>query len=88
MKILKVKCADGDVANKPGMYKNFNGDIRWHGNEAMVRNATFKLNSDWTIDFISGDWLNGTWYSGKWKGGKWHLGYDMAHGGQLTTQHP
>ena len=83
VKIAKELVSEENIANQPGEYKNFTGEIKWKGTRGKVRNATFELFQDGDYDkdilWYDGIWEKGTfndgyWKKGIWKGGTWNGG--------------
>lgn len=56
-----------------GDYSDFTGYVNFHGTEALVEHAYFKLCRT-PLDYCVMDWESGTWIDGVKKGGDWHDG--------------
>ena len=64
------------IADKPGKYENFTGQIDWEGTKGKVKNAYFYLSdySSCKIIFYEVTWIDGTWTDGAWENGNWKDG--------------
>ena len=79
---------ESGIACENGKYKNFTGVIMWGDNEAVVEDASFRLDNSKMgfkyVSFLSGFWINGTFDYGHWYGGTWQNGvwkYGVWYGG-------
>ena len=71
-----------NIANKKGVYHNFNGKIEWGDTNGYVKSANFQLDYGSFsgkphgpgIIWDYGIWIDGTWHNGQWDDGIWENG--------------